>query len=301
MRNFWRAHAFTLIELLVVIAIIAILAGMLLPILARAREEARRGACANQLGQIGKAQAAYSNTNGDYWSYHEDRFVWYGYDMRNGAFTTSAWGVPVGGMLASNPEMSLSVLYPRWLDDVMVFKCPSTDDQPTLTQQTGPGAVANVPNGCLYTDFGSLDKLHTNNPVSYGPAPNGRWHSNSEVGDVSKNTSYGYDDAGHYRNMKPGSARGGDMRYLIPKTSGIETASNHGEDGQNVFYWDGHVSFADTNYASENPEDNIYKRQKDMYPGGLGKDPDAVIARTHQDGADTKGNSYMYDYDDNWL
>lgn len=141
-----RRSAFTLIELLVVIAIIAILASMLFPSFARAREMARRTACISNMKQIGLGIMQYTQ---DY-----DERLPNSVDGTPGQGKEGGWmfysSFP-GNDTAGSFQPARGSIYP-YVKSVQIFVCPSD----SVGQNSGDSYAANA---CNFSNTGNADNL----------------------------------------------------------------------------------------------------------------------------------------------
>ena len=231
--NQQQKRGFTLIELLVVIAIIAILAAILFPVFARARENARRASCQSNLKQMGLGIMQYAQ---DY-----DESLPYA-DMEYGGSATNKF--------CNNYLMWADVVQP-YMKSIQIFRCPSNSSaNAPVTDGTAPPANTSLRLSyaaaatSLYGAPSQQNGAFVSEPSYSGgtgqpPSKLAQFTSTSEtfmVGELQDSTSVTYG----YVVTVPG-ALNSSTQFVGP---------THFE-GSNFLYADGHVKYIRNSKAYE--------------------------------------------------
>lgn len=221
-QNAAPGHAFTLIELLVVIAVIAILAALLLPALASAREQGRRTVCLSNDRQIGLAVQLYAQDN-------SGRIP---YGPKSPPFTNPSNFYPSTGAptsllsLQSGAPVGLGLLLQHYLAaQPRVLFCPSTD-QPLDT-------VAELAKVGTYQAQGSYYYRHGGNTQLFD-AP----------GSTNTLPNLRLDNLGLNRNGQPIRALAIDTLFLCPEelaAFNVKPRTHHQQKSATILFTDGHV------------------------------------------------------------
>jgi prepilin-type N-terminal cleavage/methylation domain-containing protein/prepilin-type processing-associated H-X9-DG protein len=143
-----RRRGFTLIELLVVIAIIGILAAMVFPVFARARESARKAVCLSNVKNLALAVQMYLNDYGQLWPAEHRAEVNAGAHPSNPTATNSC------ALLAGtrmNPYLMPPVLLDEYVRNREVWSCPSA------RVEGGNGGIINPLGGDWWARANSID------------------------------------------------------------------------------------------------------------------------------------------------
>ena len=210
-------RGFTLIELLVVIAIIALLAAILFPVFARARENARKSSCANNLKQIGVGFAQYTQ---DY----DESFPYDYYAANGGASSNSD---TVNGLALSPFAWTMRIM--PYIKNKQVYQCPSSTPSGTnrttapitpasdLLSYWGAGALFGRPGTFISTNIADLKE------------PSSTPHLYDDLDSSRRDT----------RVFRP-SYDSGSSTYTVKASFYLSRKAVH-LDSLNVLYADGHV------------------------------------------------------------
>lgn len=144
-----QKRGFTLIELLVVIAIIAILAAILFPVFAKARQRAKESSCLSNLKQIGMAVNMYAGDNDE--------------NVYPQIYNEAWWGMPAGVAPPATPAFPAKLWATVYMDysgkSAEIFHCPFDDghlkktDQGDLTFRFGPSIPAATAEGAKRVSY----------------------------------------------------------------------------------------------------------------------------------------------------